>query len=235
MTYFTQQPEGMGIGPLSKSSFLQDAFVFVASHLLDKYVWRKSYTLFSELRNFLGSLHIQLAIDRLFVNYGPKLESDPQVSERNRRTLARMKGIRNLLAIYPYVTHQNVEIYLMGFDAGEQWALDNQGSIPHPVQCEPKSTSEFLSLAFSQLIPIFQAIDAQPFQDRSEELVATFRLEMQKRGLPLPECLEPVKQSPPIALPLEEPSASPLQLRSDMQESDDDISSSPAPERKPKL
>ena len=155
MTYFTQQDgttphldvlrqtaEGIEIGPPSKPSFLQDAFVSLASRLLGKYLWRKSYTLFSELRSLLGSLRIQLVKDRLFVSLGPSFEPHLQGWQRNRRTIARMRGIGNLLAIYPWATHQNFEIFLMGFDAGERWALDNQGNKQHPGQCEPKSTSE---------------------------------------------------------------------------------------------
>lgn len=135
-------PAGMEIGPPSKPSFLRDAFQSLAARLLGEYLWRKTYTVFSELRSFLGSLRIQLAKDRLFVTYGPTFELDPRIPGRNRRTVARMRGIGNLLAKYPWVTHQNFEIFLMGFDAGEQWVRDSQGSTQHPVQCEPQNSSE---------------------------------------------------------------------------------------------
>jgi len=92
-----------------------------------------------------------------------------------------------------------------------------------------------ISLAFSRLIPIFEAIDDAPFQDRSRELVEAFRLRRQKCGLPPLECLEPLTQSPPIPLLPVETSVLPLQLHSDTQVSGDDISSSPSPERKPVL
>lgn len=113
----------------------------MASRLLGKYLWRKTYTLFVEPRSFLASLRIQLAKDRLSLSFGPSLEIRPQGWVRNRRTLVRMMGIGNLLAKYPWATHQNFEIFLMGFDAGEQWERDSQGNIQHPGQCEPKNTS----------------------------------------------------------------------------------------------
>jgi hypothetical protein len=155
MTYFTQRngfnpdprvlretPAGIEIGPPSKPSFLRDAFVSLASRLLGKYLWRKTYTLFVESRSFLASLRIQLAKDRLSFRFGPSLQSHPQGRVRNRRTLVRMMGIGNLLAIYPWVTHQNFEIFLMGFDAGEQWERDSRGNTQHLGQYEPKNTSE---------------------------------------------------------------------------------------------
>jgi hypothetical protein len=38
------------------------------------------------------------------------------------RILARRRGIENLQAIHPWVDFQDLEIFLMGFDAGDQYA-----------------------------------------------------------------------------------------------------------------
>jgi hypothetical protein len=142
MTYLTRQPEDMKNGQSSRSFSLRDWFVFAAFRLVGQRLWDKTYTLLSESRRFLGSLRIQLAKDRASVSLGPAFELDPQSQQRNKRTLVRKRGIENLLAIQPWAAHQTFEIFLMGFDVGEQWALGTLDSKPHPAQYGPKSTSE---------------------------------------------------------------------------------------------
>lgn len=131
----------MEIGPPSKPSFLRDAFQALAFRFLGANRWHMLSMLFYESRCFLGNLRTQFAKGPVSVHFGPSFELDPHLKGRNKRTLARMRGIGNLLAIYPWAAHRTFEIFLMGFDAGEQWALDNQDSKPHHDQCEPNNTS----------------------------------------------------------------------------------------------
>jgi hypothetical protein len=119
---------------VKSASPLKDALEGVVFRLLGSHLWDKLYTLFSESRSFLGRLCTQLAKDRVFVSLGPSLEFHHQSWQRNKRTLARKKGIENLLAIHPWAAHQDFEMFLMGFDAGEQWASHTLSNRPHPDQ-----------------------------------------------------------------------------------------------------
>lgn len=142
MTYFTEQSKGKETGKLSRLSFPKEALLDAAYRLLGQNLWAKLCISFSESRCFLGSLRTQLAKGRASRSLGPSFEPHLRPWVRKKRTLARKRGIENLLAIYPWVGLQSSEIFLMGFDAGEQWAHDTQGNTQHPVQCESKSTSE---------------------------------------------------------------------------------------------
>jgi hypothetical protein len=141
MTYFTQ-PGDKGIGQPSKPFSLKKSLLGAAYRLSGPNLWAKLCISFCESRCFLGSLRTQLAKGRASRSLGPAFELDPQSQQRNKRTLARMQGIENLLAIHPWIAYQSFETFLAGFDAGEQWARDTLSSKPHPGQCEPKSTSE---------------------------------------------------------------------------------------------
>ena len=120
----------------------KDALIAVAFRLLGPRLWDKSYTLLSESRSFLGRLRTQLAKDRVSLSLGKSLEPHHQGWRRNRRTLARKKGIEKLLATRPWLTPQDFETFLAGFDAGEQWAFDSLGSTPRPGQHESINTSD---------------------------------------------------------------------------------------------
>jgi hypothetical protein len=113
---------------------LRDVLAILALRLVGHRLWGMSYTLFSESRSFLGRLRIQLAKDRVFVSLGPSLEFHRPLWVRNKRTLARKQGIENLLATRPWLTHLDFETFLMGFDAGAQWAFGTMGNKPHPDQ-----------------------------------------------------------------------------------------------------
>ena len=102
----------------------------VAFRLLGRNLWGKLYIVISSLRSCLGHIRTQLATGRGYVRFGPALEKYPQSSRRNRRTLVRRKGIENLLAIHRWLDLQDFEIFLAGFDAGEQWISDNQDKEP---------------------------------------------------------------------------------------------------------
>ena len=81
-------------------------------------IWRGA------LRSFLGHIRSQSARERLSVTLGPSLElSQGRHYQANTRTLARRLYIESVSAIYPWVDIPDLRIFLMGFDAGEQWSL----------------------------------------------------------------------------------------------------------------
>jgi len=58
------------------------------------------------------------------VDIGPALRrADVEHLQPDERTLARSRGIEQLQAIYPWVDTVDLEVFLRGFDVGEQWAL----------------------------------------------------------------------------------------------------------------
>lgn len=113
---------------------LRDAFVGVVFRLLGQRLWDRLYTLFSESRSFLGRLRTQFAKDQVGVSLGPSLEQGHQGWTRNQRTLARSRGIEKLQATRSWLTPLDFETFLVGFDAGEQWAFDTMSNRPHPGQ-----------------------------------------------------------------------------------------------------
>jgi hypothetical protein len=135
------------ISPLSKPfEFLKYVLAISALRFLGQSRWDKLHILFSSLQSCLGHIRTQLAKGQGFVNLGPSMESLPEPCRRNPRTLARKRGIENLLAIHPWLDLQDLEIFLAGFDAGEQYILYNSGSnrISDPCSLEVASES-FLS------------------------------------------------------------------------------------------
>lgn len=118
--------------PLEPRLSLGETVSVSAFRLLGPRLWGKLYIVLSESRGFLGRLRTQLAKDLVCVSLGPSLEKHHQSWVRNKRTLARKQGIKNLLAIHPYSSHLDFETFLAGFDAGEQWAFDTMGNKPHP-------------------------------------------------------------------------------------------------------
>lgn len=104
---------------------LRGALEGVFFRLLGRNLWGKLYILLSALRSGLGHMRTQLATGRDYVSFGPSFERHHQSLRRNRRTLARKKGIKNLQATRPWVDAQDLEIFLAGFDAGEQWISDS--------------------------------------------------------------------------------------------------------------
>ena len=63
------------------------------------------------------------------VDFGPALRRLPDGSlQPDRRTLMRSECIGNLLATRPWADIVDVQIFLAGFDAGEQWCRRNLDS-----------------------------------------------------------------------------------------------------------
>ena len=86
-------------------------------------VWQSSYM------SFLGHMKNHNAKDFPSVCFGPALERLPDGSLRPVvRTQARTIGIDTLRATYPWVDTVDSRMFLMGFDAGEQWSRSSQGN-----------------------------------------------------------------------------------------------------------
>ena len=107
--------------PLPQRRSLKETCGVAVIRLLGLHLWGKLYILLSSFRCFLGHLYTQLSKDRVSVSLGPAMEWHCQSYRPNRRTLARRQGIEKLQATHPWADFQTLEIFLAGFDAGEQW------------------------------------------------------------------------------------------------------------------
>ena len=99
---------------------LTDALTGALFRLLGQRLWDKLYISLSSSKCFYGHIRTQLAKDRVSVSLGPALERQSESYRPNRRTGARRQGIENLRAIHPWVDLISHEMFLMGFNAGEQ-------------------------------------------------------------------------------------------------------------------
>lgn len=79
-------------------------------------IWCESF------RSFRGHIRTQSARHQVGVRLGPH----GHLGARNARTLVRTLYIQKLSAIRPWVDSQDLEIFLMGFDAGEIWSYDSR-------------------------------------------------------------------------------------------------------------
>jgi hypothetical protein len=120
---------------------LKDTLTVAAFRLVGPRLWDRLYILLSSFQSFLGHLHTQLAKGRGSVTLGPSGEFHSGSYRRNKRTLARTEGIGKLQATRPWVDSQDLEIFLMGFDMGEQWASDTLGKTLYPGQLEHASVA----------------------------------------------------------------------------------------------
>jgi len=94
--------------------------------LFQEFLARTQCIWYMSFRSFLG--HIQSQTSKgLLVDFGPSSEPG-QNDAASERTIARSLYTRMLQATFPYVDSQDLRIFLMGFDAGEQW--DAHGRIP---------------------------------------------------------------------------------------------------------
>ena len=79
-------------------------------------IWRGAF------RSCLGHIRTQSAKGQVGALVGPH----GHLGARNARTLVRTLYTQKLAATRPWVDSQDLEIFLMGFDAGEQWILRKQ-------------------------------------------------------------------------------------------------------------
>ena len=125
--------------PVSKSySLLRGGPAIAAIRLLGPYLWGRLYILFSSLRCCFGHIRTQLGGDRVLVSLGPALEQHCQSYRPNRRTAARKQGIEILRATHPWADLPTLEIFLKGFDAGEQWGSHMRDFDSKPDLCSPE-------------------------------------------------------------------------------------------------
>lgn len=105
-------------------------------------IWRAA------IRSCYGRIRIQSPTELLDSGAGSAFRRDPTGCLRpNTRTLARSCYIEMLSATYGWVDIVDLRIFLMGFDAGEQWTRHTMGS-------EPKNKPEissWLNLAENKL------------------------------------------------------------------------------------
>jgi hypothetical protein len=79
--------------------------------------------------SFRGHMAIQFATEPPSVDFGQAFERAPDGTYReDTRTLARSEYTRGLLAIRDWADSGDLQMFLMGFDAGEQWALRSEDS-----------------------------------------------------------------------------------------------------------
>jgi hypothetical protein len=98
----------------------------------------------------LGSLHGHIGIQSptefwIGVNLGQEFLSQSDKRPRlNPRTTARAEYRQMLRAIYPWIDSVDLRIFLMGFDAGEEWVCDSMGS---SEERRPSENESWLDLA----------------------------------------------------------------------------------------
>ena len=87
------------------------------------HIWRAA------ARSCCGHIRLQSPTDMLGAAVGPALEQDRAgCYQRNTRTIARAFYTEMLVATYNWVDIVDLRIFLMGFDAGEQWTLHTMGN-----------------------------------------------------------------------------------------------------------
>lgn len=86
-------------------------------------IWRDAF------RSLRGHIRTQSAIGQVCVRLGPH----SHLGARDARTLVRTLYIQKLLAIRPWADSQDLEIFLMGFEAGETFSADSRDKL-YPEQ-----------------------------------------------------------------------------------------------------
>jgi hypothetical protein len=86
-------------------------------------IWRDSF------RSFRGHIRTQSAKGRATATFGAWFENHHGHLRANRRTAARREYTEKLRAIRPWVDSQDLEIFLMGFDAGEERSAHRESGV----------------------------------------------------------------------------------------------------------
>jgi hypothetical protein len=96
------------------------------------HIWRGS------LGSFFGHIRIQSPTERVGVYLGPEFLKPTHAGclELNPRTIARDEYTRALLATYSWADIADLRVFLMGFDAGEEWSHDSMGIVRKEHPCE---------------------------------------------------------------------------------------------------
>ena len=80
------------------------------------------YRWYAAFRSFRGRIRIQFAKEGARVHLGPSVQFREGCYKANRRTLARAEGIEKLQATHRWVDIVDLQLFLMGFDAGEEYS-----------------------------------------------------------------------------------------------------------------
>jgi hypothetical protein len=94
-------------------------------------IWRNA------VDSFLGHIRSQSTRELPSVDYGPAfLHPHVWPLRANIRTHARAEYTRGLLAVHPWADTVDRRMFLLGFDAGEEWALHKRDIEPdtHPYE-----------------------------------------------------------------------------------------------------
>lgn len=84
-------------------------------------------------RSFRGHIRSLFSIAGTRIDLGASCQFQDGHWQANTRTLARAEGIEKLWAIHPWVDSQDRRIFLMGFDAGEEYS---RAAYPLPADKE---------------------------------------------------------------------------------------------------
>lgn len=112
-------------------------------------VFAKMQSVLRRLCVILGSLreHTRIQFSTQSVALGPGFELLETGWRENKRTTARAEGIRKLQAIRQTVDIADIQMFLAGFDAGEEFVRDSMGSLVHSTtaerQIQPKPLESF--------------------------------------------------------------------------------------------
>jgi hypothetical protein len=77
---------------------------------------------YAAFRSFRGHIRIQSATSAGRVHLGPSVQFRDGCYQANTRTLARAEGIEKLQATHQWVDIGDLHIFLMGFEAGEEYS-----------------------------------------------------------------------------------------------------------------
>jgi len=109
-----------------------------ARRFLTRLRYRKEI-LASAWESFRGHLGILSAKEECPVDLGPAFERDARgYIQENTRTAARNQHIEKLLSVHPWSDPMDLETFLLGFDAGEQYASCDKGK-ESDSECDSKT------------------------------------------------------------------------------------------------
>jgi len=113
LSHSSDGSRGLRYSEVLRRTGLRNTVYVVRQSLVDKWcIWCDA------LRSFHGHIRTQLAIGRPWVTVG----SPRHQGTLNERSLCRRFYIEKLSATRRWVDSQDLELFLMGFDAGESWA-----------------------------------------------------------------------------------------------------------------
>ncbi len=99
----------------------------LAVRLFQEFQWR-SKTLLRIGRIAIAHMRLLLSENEFFVDYGLSFERNEDGGRvRRKRTQARMNGTDSLLRKYPWASVIEEDIFLLGFDRGEEFAQSSLG------------------------------------------------------------------------------------------------------------